>query len=422
MVIRQREKSATIIRDSDSSPIVRRTTEGGTVVSTKRRRPAQDTTVVKVDGRRRISNRKVVIDSSRTVNINKRGSRKRYYGRPKASTVIYRDNHRHVTLSDRHTRNRNFDGHHIRNRHFDGHRNVVYVHDNHHVYWDHYDRLCHRIIYPRYRYLVRYNWGPRFSFRYVYPYYHRKYVFVSLGGYWPLHHRYARYYWYGYHPYSWYGYYPIARQVKSDTYNYYTYNYYNDDTTPSGTYNQYVDENTFADVRERMAQQAAEEAPKETTADVLFDNAVEAFEVNDFDAASVLFFKAIELSPEDVVLRFAYSQALFANEQYTDAAVVLREALEMGSAEQQDGVFYPRGLYSSDEVLFEQINSLIKKVDAYPYDGDLQLLLGYHFLGIGEYEVAAEPLEQARLDIVNSKSATTLIKLLEKIQTTTLED
>jgi len=73
---------------------------------------------------------------------------------------------------------------------------------------------------------VYYDCGPWFGFRYVYPYYHRKYIFISLGGYWPFDYCYARYYWYGCHPYYWYGYYPVAQEVQGDTYNYYTYNYY----------------------------------------------------------------------------------------------------------------------------------------------------------------------------------------------------
>ena len=44
-----------------------------------------------------------------------------------------------------------------------------------------------------------------YGISYYYPSYHRKYLFVSLGGYWPYSYRYQRYYWYGCHPYYWYG-------------------------------------------------------------------------------------------------------------------------------------------------------------------------------------------------------------------------
>ena len=277
-----------------------------------------------------------------------------------------------------------------------------------HVYRDHHGLLCHRIVRPRYRFAVRYHWGPHFAFRYTYPYYHRKYIFVSLGGYWPINYGYIRYYWYGCHPYYWYGSYPIAREVTSDTYNYYTYNYYDDIKS--------VDENTFADVREKLARQAAEEPIEQTLADQYFEEAVSAFEANDYDIAADKFAEAAELAPNDKILPFAYSQALFADEKYTEAAEVLRMALAKLTPE-KDGVFYPRGLYAEDDILFEQIDKLVEKADLYYFDADLQLLLGYQLLGIGEFDEAAESLKQAGRDLENAAAAKTLLDFLEKIRT-----
>jgi len=257
-----------------------------------------------------------------------------------------------------------------------------------HSYIDWRHRLCHRTIWPRYRFMMYYSYGPWFTFRYFYPYYHRKYIFVSLGGYWPLSYRYRRYYWYGYHPYSWYGYYPIAREVLGDTYNYYTYNYYTDDNSvvsgasPVIDGIQPVDHNTFADVREKLAQQAAEEPGEVTPADICFETAVKAFEADNYDVAIEKFAEAMELAPDDMILPFAYSQALFAKEQYYQAAEVLRGVLAKVSPD-KEGVFYPRGLYSDDDVLYEQINVLAEKAELYSFDADLQLLLGYQLLGIG---------------------------------------
>ena len=293
------------------------------------------------------------------------------------------------------------------------------VHRYEHVYRDRRDRLCHRIVWPRYRFPVCYNWGSRFTFRYVYPYHHRRYVFVSLGGYWPVHYRYSRYYWYGCHPYDWYGYYPIAREVVGDTYNYYTYNYSYGEAPPAAYQPTdevgVVDHTTFADVRERLAQQAAEpNAP--TPADTYFEEAVKAFEESDYNTAAEKFAEAMELATEDMVLPFAYAQALFANGQYSEAADALRSALENVSPE-AEGVFYPRGLYTEDEVLLEQIDLLSKAAEIYTSDADLQLLLGYQLLGIGEIDEALEPLQQAGLDLENKDSAEVLLNLLEKIKT-----
>jgi len=298
---------------------------------------------------------------------------------------------------------------------------VGHVRSREHVYVDHHNTICHSIIRPRHRIIVHYNWGPYFAFRYFYPYYHRRYVFVSLGGYWPLNYGYMRYYWYGCHPYTWYGYYPIAREVEGDTYNYYTYNYYNDGgAAASESYQstsgiQPVDHTTFADVRERLAQEATGEPDEVSLADRYFEDAVRAFEAGDYDLAAGTFSKAIEFAPDDMILPFAYCQALFADEKYTEAAEVLRTALANVTPEKKE-VFYPRGLYAKEDVLLEQIDQLAEKAERYGFDGDLQLLLGYQLLGIGEIDEAVGPLQLAGQDLRNASSATVLLELLEKIK------
>ena len=296
-----------------------------------------------------------------------------------------------------------------------------------HVYMDRHHRIHRRIVQPRFRFAVRYNWGPYWTFRYVWPYYHRRYVFVSLGGYWPIGYRYARYSWYGCHPYYWYGYYPIAREVTGDSYNYYTYNYDDDDGTAAvESYEttcgiDAVDHTTFADIRERLAQEAVEEPEEATLADRYFEDAVGAFEAGDYNTAADLFARAMELAPDDMILPFAYCQALFAGEKYLEAAEVLRAALAKVSPE-KEGVFYPRGLYPEEDILFDQIDRLAEKAELYSFDSDLQLLLGYHLLGIGEVDEAVEPLRLANQDLENASSAAVLLSLVEKMRIQSAED
>ena len=251
-------------------------------------------------------------------------------------------------------------------------------------------------------------------------------MFISLGGYWPVHYSYRRYYWYGYHPYRWYGYYPVPAEVRHDTYNYYTYNYY---YTGEGQAVQYepaattsyltpVDHTTFADVRAKLAAEAAGEPEQATLADTYFEEAVKAFENADYKAAIQEFANAMQLAPDDIILPFAYAQALFADEQYSVAAVVLRTALANIKPQEQT-VFYPRGLYSDDDLLLDHIDKLSEKADFYTFDADLQLLLGYHLLGIGELDAAVGPLMRAGQDLNNAQASEVLLKLLEKIKAET---
>ncbi len=289
---------------------------------------------------------------------------------------------------------------------------IRHSYHNDYVYRDYHDRIRSRTIWPRYRFAVHYGFGPWFTFRYVYPYYHRKYLFISLGGYWPLGYRYTRYYWYGCHPYNWYGYYPIAREVRGTNYNYYTYNYYTDG---DGGY-QPAQTIVNSEIFENMAEQTAE--PEQVTiADVYFEEAVKAFEVAEYNTAAMKFAKAVELAPEDMILPFAYGQALLASQQYSKAAEVLRGALAKVSPE-KEGVFFPRGLYPDEDSLLKQIDRLAERAAQFSYDADLQLLLGYQLLGIGQHDRAVEPLMNAGKDLENAKAAGVLMALLEKIKIT----
>jgi tetratricopeptide (TPR) repeat protein len=254
-------------------------------------------------------------------------------------------------------------------------------------------------------------------FCWVRPYYHRKYVFISLGGWWPLDYSYLRYHWYGWHPYFWYGYYPIARQVGTGTNNYYyTYNYY---TGQDGGYaNAVYDSGGLASDDMLSAAQLSEpmdEPAGQTAADLRFEAAVESFESGQYVAAATDFALAMELAPGDRIVPFAYAQALFAAEQYTESAEVLREALKQVTSE-EPGVFYPRGLYADDETLLAQIETLLNAIDRYGFDGDLQLLLGYNLLGLGEIAYAATPLQRAAADSTNAEAARTLLALLARLE------
>jgi len=263
---------------------------------------------------------------------------------------------------------------------------------------------------------VYYRRGSYFRYSYVYPYYHRRHIFVSLGGYWPWDYNYVRYYWYGWHPYSWYGYYPTAYESGGDTYNYYTYNY-SDGTTTVETASgiRPVDEHTFADVRERMAQEAAKEPAPETSADRYFDEGVKAFESGDYKTAAYRFKDAITNAPEDIILPFTYVQALFADGRYDKAAEVLRDALSKVEPD-KEGIFFPRGLYEDQAILSEQIDRLASRARIVSHDSDLQLLLGYQLLGIGKLDEATVPLESAAQSFKNDASARILLELIEKIR------
>ncbi|MHC4413087.1 MAG: tetratricopeptide repeat protein, partial [Planctomycetota bacterium] len=271
-----------------------------------------------------------------------------------------------------------------------------------------YSSFFRPIVSPDYRHTVCYRKGRHYTFSHIYPYYHRKHVFVCLGGYWPAHYRYIRYYRYGYYPYAWYGYYPQVYEVKGDTYNYYMYEGQDDLSQ--------IDEETIAEAKERLPAQTYREPVPESRADKFFEDGIKAFEAGNYGKAVYYFRSATRVEPDDIVLPFAYAQALFAGKQYDEAARVLREEI-VNLSEEDKAVFYPRGLYPNDETLFGQIERLAARTARYPDNEELRFLLGYQYLGIGRYEEAGEQLRRLNSQSRNSAAAAMLLELIEKITT-----
>lgn len=271
-----------------------------------------------------------------------------------------------------------------------------------HYHRDYYPsrRIFHWVSWPDCCRPICYTWGPRYTFGFFWPYYHRKFVFVTLGGYWPAY-TYRRYYWYGCHPYRWYGDYPPGYVIAGDTYNYYYY-----DEAPQGE--------ALNEAHREFEQAPPAEPSDESQADRYFEQAVKDFEAGDYAAAAAKFRNAQDSAPDDIVLPFARVQALFANGEYKAAAQGLREALTKTSPE-EEGVFFPRGLYPDENTLQQHIEQLGRAAQLDPADSDLKLLLGYQLLGTGKFNEASRYLQGARLDDRNAQAATVLTNLLEKL-------
>lgn len=268
-------------------------------------------------------------------------------------------------------------------------------------------------------------WRSHWGVTMFYPSYHRRYVFFSVGGYWPSYYRYRRYYWYGCHPYRWYGTYVYERPVVEEIHNYY-YNTYETPAQTTVTTHAAVDD--FSDVRTKLQleklqaevdqlKQAGDLPNEQTTADRNFDQAVQAFLQKDYDQAVLKFRVAMILEPDDMILPFAYSQALFAQGEYNAAVGALRAALnQLPQDEDKQTVFYPRGLYEDDNVLNAQADALLAALVNDPTNPDLNLLYAYHMLGLGQIDKVANPLAIAAVDPANQIAVEVLTNLLEKVK------
>ncbi len=219
----------------------------------------------------------------------------------------------------------------------------------------------------------------------------------------PYGYYYYNYPYYGY-PYRRYYYYYRPGYYYGDPY-YYPY----DDNYEKEDYqDKYYD--PFEQVREKMKKQQNEEQAK---LNYYLEDIAVAFEVRHYQRAVVLTADAVKAEPDNRILPFVYTQALFANYQYGKAADVLRKALLTIEPDKQQ-VFYIDGLYSDRDVLTEQIKKLTTATEKEPQNADLQLLLGYQLLGEGRFSQAQRALQNARKDYVNKDAAGMLEKLFEK--------
>ncbi len=264
-----------------------------------------------------------------------------------------------------------FDNRHHDGRHHDGHH-----HDGHHN--------KHFFV------------NPFFSYLYFNPFYDSGYFYNPYFYGYPYYYGYGSPYGYGYgdnYPYG-YGY--------GDRYN--TYNYY--DTSPY----QYSTEG-----REQYSDSAAGQDTQTSPASAPFNEGVKAFRDADYKTAAAKFLESQKLKPQDKILPFAYTQAILAQGDYTAAAAALRDAVSKVNTE-TEGVFYPRGMYSSEEVLQRQLDNLSLAADTNPQNADLQLLVGYNKLGMGDIDKAEAALKPIVNDNINGPAAGALLKVVDKVR------
>lgn len=284
--------------------------------------------------------------------------------------------------------------------------------------------LFHPIVSPRDRFDVDFHHGHEVFHRHFFPFYHRRDVFVSFFGFWPDYDC-LRYYWYGYQPFYWYGYepylwygggypYPVTYDTGGTTNNYYTYNYGN--TEPVTQTPPAIEDESYPPPNPPQEQQIDKGPAPATSTDRLFNDAVNAFGTGDYKQAADKLAAAMQQSPNDIVMPFAYVQALFAQCKYSEAAAAFRSAMEKASMTQkhQAQVFFPHGLYMNDDVLNQQIKALQDVVRDNPQNTDFQLMLGYQLLGAGRASEAIAPLKTATQDKANTGACNVLLGLAQK--------
>jgi tetratricopeptide (TPR) repeat protein len=198
-----------------------------------------------------------------------------------------------------------------------------------------------------------------------------------------------------------YGYYPMLPPAYAP----YPYGY--------GQYQQY----TQLEQQPLVPQMTPEQREKQMQMKIIrqIDNISQAFVLGNYDRAIVRAQQALKQMPDNTMLRFTYSQTLFADGRFQNAAITVRSTLEMMAQTGQQDVFYPMSLYPDQTTLSQQIDRLIVAINAKPHDASLKLLLGYQLLGVGRIDEAVGYLQKASQDTINEKAALYLVKVSSKM-------
>jgi tetratricopeptide (TPR) repeat protein len=189
-----------------------------------------------------------------------------------------------------------------------------------------------------------------------------------------------------------------ALSPQGNIYNYCTYNYF------GGTEDSAAQNNPPAYQRQ---------PPQKTEVGIFYGDGVTAFKNGNYAEAAKNFQRALRQANKFMPL--AYTQALFADENYAQATKQLRLALDKLSPE-NDSILFPKFLYPSDQILLTQIEKLREQAGS---DSDLQLLVGYQLFGVKKMDEAVEFLNKAKSNSVNELAATKLLLMIEKTKTTT---
>ena len=148
--------------------------------------------------------------------------------------------------------------------------------------------------------------------------------------------------------------------------------------------------------------------PQKTEVGIYYGDGVAAFKDGDYAEAAKNFQRAIR--PANKFMPLAYTQALFADKNYAQAAEQLRLALDRFSPE-NNSLLFPRFLYPSDQILLTQIEKLRGQAGS---NSDLQLLVGYQLFGVKKMDEAVKFLNKAKSNSVNEPAATKLLLMIEK--------
>jgi len=219
---------------------------------------------------------------------------------------------------------------------------------------------------------------------------------------------YGRYGGYGYRPFGWgLGGWGLGSLIYNSGYLRYSNPYYNNSYGAIGNYNYSQPVPVAYNNLPADAQNAADGA------DAFLNDAVDAFQQNDYDAALDITNHGLAQYPDDAVLHEFRALVLFARQDYQQATSTIHSVLAVGPGWDWATL---RSLYSSVAVYTQQLRALEAFSKANPQDSAVRFLMAYHYMCCGHPDAAATQLRQVVKLTPNDRVAADLLKMLSSPQ------
>jgi len=142
----------------------------------------------------------------------------------------------------------------------------------------------------------------------------------------------------------------------------------------------------------------------------VMDDAVAAFQRDDYDAALDIVNKGITQSPDDAVLHEFRALVLFAKQDYQQAAATIHSVLAVGPGWDWTTM---SGMYSNVDLYTTQLRALESLTKSNPQDAASEFLLSYHYLSCGHNDAAILHLQHVVTLMPNDRVAADILQMLQ---------
>lgn len=221
--------------------------------------------------------------------------------------------------------------------------------------------------------------------------------------------RYSRYGLYGYQPLGWgLGGWGLGSLYYNSGYLSYSNPYYTTGIGGGYNYSQPIQVSYTTPVN--VVDNSATSQTTSSPSDSVLDNAVAAFRQQDYDTALDITNNGIAQTPDDAVLHEFRALALFAKQDYQQAAATIHSVLAVGPGWDWTTL---SGIYANADLYTTHLRTLEAFTKSNPQDAASQFLLAYQYLTCGHNDAAAKHFQQVITLMPNDRVADDMLKMLQ---------